>query len=81
MSCVHCHDVGVFFEEALVLFETQDPNVDQYIEVAATVNAIQCYCVFPDEKKRATTQTSLDQVFKRVDRIESSEEPESVLFR
>lgn len=45
MSRVHCHDVGVFFEEALLLFETQDPNVDQYIEVPATVNAVQCYCV------------------------------------
>lgn len=31
--------------------------------------------------RKATTQTSLDQVFKEVDRIESSEEPESVLFR
>ena len=27
-------------------------------------------------KKRATTQTSLDHIFKRVDRIESSKEPE-----
>lgn len=60
MSHVQCHDVGVFFEEALLLFETQDPNVDQYIEVAATVNAIQSYCVISDEKKTATTQTSLD---------------------
>lgn len=60
MSHVQCHNVGVFFEEALLLFETQDPNVDQYIEVAATVNAIQSYCVISDEKKTATTQTSLD---------------------
>ena len=30
------------------------------------------------EKKRATVQTSLDHFFKRVDRIESSKEPESV---
>ena len=29
-------------------------------------------------KKRATTQTSLDRFFKRVNRIESKEEPEPV---
>ena len=42
---------------------------------AAVQNAIQCYRVIYDEKKRATTQTSLDRFFKRVDGIESSKEP------
>ena len=67
------------FEEALLVFEAQDPNVERYTKVAAAVqNAIQCYRVIYDGKKRATTQTSLDHFFKRVDRIESSKEPEPV---
>ena len=67
------------FEEALLVFETQDPNVERYTKVAADVqNAIQCYRVIYDEKKRAATQTSLDGIFKSVDRIESSKEPEPV---
>ena len=41
-------------------------------------NAIQCYRVIYDEKKRATTQKSLDHFFKKVDRIETSREPEPV---
>ncbi|KAJ8792345.1 hypothetical protein J1605_019901 [Eschrichtius robustus] len=66
-------------EETLLVFEAQDPNVEWYTKVAAAVqNAIQCYRVIYDEKKRATTQTSLDHFFKRVDRIESSKEPEPV---
>ena len=47
------------FEETLLVFEAQDPNVEQYTKVAAVVqNAIQCCCVIYDkenEKKRATT--------------------------
>ena len=68
------------FEEALLVFEAQDPNVELYTKVAAAIqNAIQCYRVIYDEKKkRATTQTSLDRFFKRVDRIESSKQPEPV---
>ncbi|KAJ8781183.1 hypothetical protein J1605_011167 [Eschrichtius robustus] len=67
------------FEEALLVFEAQDPNVERYTKVAAAVqDAIQCYRVIYDGKKRATTQTSLDHFFKRVDRIESSKEPEPV---
>ena len=67
------------FEEALLVFEAQDWNVEQYTKVATVIqNAIQCYCVIYDEKKRATTQISLDCFFKRVDRIESSKEPEPV---
>ncbi|XP_059778263.1 tigger transposable element-derived protein 1-like [Balaenoptera ricei] len=66
-------------EETLLVFEAQDPNVEWYTKVAAAIqNAIQCYRVIYDEKKRATTQTSLDHFFKRVDRIESSKEPEPV---
>ena len=67
------------FKEALLVFEAQDLNVEQYMKVAAAVqDAIQCYRVIYDEKKRATAQTSLDCFFKRVDRIESSKEPEPV---
>ena len=44
------------FEEALLVFEARDLNVEQYMKVAAAIqNAIQCYHVIYDEKKRATT--------------------------
>ena len=67
------------FEEALLVFEAQEPNVELYTKVAATVQkAIQCYRVIYDKKKRAAPQTLLDRFFKRVDRIESSKEPEPV---
>ena len=67
------------FKGTLLVFEAQDPNVERYRKVAAAVqNAIQCYHVIYDEKKRATIQISLDHFLKRVDRIESSEEPEPV---
>ena len=50
------------FEEALLVFEAQDLNEEWNTKVAVAVqNAIQCYCVIYDEKKRATTQTSLDR--------------------
>ena len=40
------------FEEALLVFEAQDPNVEQYTKVAAAVqNAIQCYHAIYDEKR------------------------------
>ena len=46
------------------------------MKVAAAVqNAIQCSRVIYDERKRATTQTSLDRFFKRPDRVEYSKEP------
>ena len=64
------------FEEALLVSEAQDPNVEQYTKFAAAIqNAVR---VIYDEKKRATTQTSLDPFFKRVDRIESIKKPEPV---
>ena len=60
-----------------MVFESQDPNIEQDRKVTAAVqNAIQCYRVIYDEKKRATFQISLDCFLKRVDRIESSKEPE-----
>ena len=69
------------FEEALLVFVAQDPHIERYTKVAAAIqNAIQWYRVICDEKKKkkATTQTWLDHFFKRVDRIESSKEPEPV---
>ena len=40
------------FEEALLIFEAQDLNVERYTKVAAAIqNAIQCYYVIYDEKK------------------------------
>ena len=42
------------FEEALLVFEAQDLNIEWYTKVAAAVhNAIQCYCVIYDEKKKS----------------------------
>ena len=65
------------FEEALLGFEVQDLNIESSRKVAAAFqNTIQCYRVMYDEKKRATFQISLDCFLKRVDRIESSKEPE-----
>ena len=54
------------FKEVLLLFEAQDSNAEQYTKVAAAVeNAIQCYYVIYNEKKRATTQASLDHFSRR----------------
>lgn len=54
-------------DEALLVFEAQDPSVEQYTKVAAAVqNANQCNRVIYD-KKGATTQTSLDCFSKSVD--------------
>ena len=40
------------FEEALLVFESQDPNVEWYTKVTAAIqNAIQCYRVIYEEKK------------------------------
>ena len=67
------------FEEALLIFEPQDPNVDWYTKVAAAIhNAVYCCLVIYDRKKRAATQTSLNHFLKRVGRTESSKEPEPV---
>ena len=72
----------VLFEEALLLFETQGPNIERYMKVAAVVqNGDQGYRVIHDEKKRTTIQISLDPFFKRVDRIESRKELEPELSK
>ena len=53
------------FEEALLVFEAQDQNVEWNTKVPAAVqNAIQCYPVIYGEKKRPTTQISLDCFFR-----------------
>ena len=40
------------FEEALLVFEAQDPNIEWYKKVAAPFqNAVQCYSVIYDKKK------------------------------
>ena len=52
------------FEEALLVFKAQDPNVEWYTKVETAIrNIIQCYCVICNEKERATTQTSVDHLF------------------
>ena len=52
------------FEEALLAFEAQHLNVQQYAKAAATIqNAMQCSRVIYDGKTSATTRTSLDHFF------------------
>ncbi|KFD54630.1 hypothetical protein M513_04575, partial [Trichuris suis] len=54
------------FEEALAIFESQDPDVERYSKVAAAVHeAIHCYRVIYDERRRANIQTSLHRYFRR----------------
>ena len=44
------------FEEALLVSEAQDLNIEPYEKFAAIIdNAIQCYHIIYDEEKRATT--------------------------
>ena len=63
------HDAGngrgfSLFEEALLVFEAQYPNIKRYTkDAAAFQNAIQCYRVIYEKKKRATTHMSLDCIF------------------
>ena len=41
------------FEETSLVFEAEDPNIEQYTKVAAVVqNAILCYHVIYDQKKK-----------------------------
>ena len=41
------------FEEALLDFVAQDPNLEQHTKVAAAIqNAVHCYCVIYDKKKK-----------------------------
>ena len=54
-------------EEALLVFETQDPNVEQCMKFTAAVqNAIQCYSITYDEKKRANAQSALNGFLDRI---------------
>ena len=64
-------------EEALLVFEAQEPNVEQYTKaVAAVQNTVQCYGVIHDEEKKSHHTDITGSFFRRVDRIESSKEPE-----
>ena len=66
------------FEEALFVLR-HSTQTERYTTVTAVVqNVIQCYHVICDEKKRTTTQASLESFFGRIDRIGSSKEPEPV---
>ena len=77
------------FDGVLLVFEAQGQNTEQYRKVAPAIqNAIQAYRVIYDKRKGATIQALLDHSLslslfffffpKRVDRIESSKEPEPV---
>ena len=71
------NDKMILFEEAVLVFEGEDLNVEWYVNVVQ--DAIQHYWVTYNERKRATTQSITGLFFfKRVDRIESSKEPEPV---
>ena len=73
------------FDGVLLVFEAQGQNTEQYRKVASAIqNAIQAYRVIYDEKRSynpgITGSFSLSFFFfpKRVERIESSKEPEAV---
>ena len=52
------------FEEALWVFEAQDPSAGRCTKFEAAVqNAIHCYRVIYVEKRRASTLISLDHFF------------------
>ena len=64
-------------EETLLVFEAQDPNVEQYTKVAAVVqNAILCYHVIYDQKRVLLPRHHWIIFFKKVNRTESRKEPE-----
>ena len=46
---------GIFlFEEALLVFEAQNLDIERYTKAAAAIQiAIQCYCVIHDDKKKS----------------------------
>ena len=46
-------------DEALLVFEAQEPNIEQYIKTTAAVeNVIQCYCVICDQDKKKKKRES-----------------------
>ena len=72
------------FGEALLDFEVWDPNIERYTKLAAAFqNAIWCYCVIYDErrKKDLLSRHHWIIVFKRADGIDFSKEPENVPSR
>ncbi|XP_042225918.1 tigger transposable element-derived protein 1-like [Homarus americanus] len=55
-------------EKVQASFESQDPNIERFAKVSAAVHdAIACFKIIYEEKKRLTVQTSLDKFFKRVE--------------
>ena len=57
------------FEEALFIFEAQDPNVEQYTKIAADIqNAIQYYHIIYDETKKKSYYTESTGLFFQEDR-------------
>ncbi|XP_045111390.1 tigger transposable element-derived protein 1-like [Portunus trituberculatus] len=60
-------------EAALANFEEQDPNEERHAKVSAAVHdALKCYHVIYEEKKKAVSQSSLHRFFKRVDKREAT---------
>lgn len=56
-----------YLEKCLTIFESQDANAERFSKVAARINdAMQCYRIIYDEKKKKSVQTSLDSFFKPV---------------
>ncbi|XP_068246736.1 tigger transposable element-derived protein 1-like [Palaemon carinicauda] len=62
-------------DKAIALFEQQDPNIERCTKVANQLNdAIQCYRIIYDEKKKKTVQSSLDRFFRPVSSKSSKED-------
>ena len=54
-------------EKALAIFEQQDPNVEHCTKVSNQISdAIQCYRIIYDKKKRKSVQSSLDRFFRPI---------------
>ena len=66
-------------EEAALVSEAQDSGVERYMKVVAAVqNAVWCYHIIMMRKKEPQPRHRWIIFLKRVDRIESSKEPEPV---
>ncbi|XP_068229516.1 tigger transposable element-derived protein 1-like [Palaemon carinicauda] len=62
-------------DKAIALFEQQDPSIERCTKVANQLNdAIQCYRIIYDEKKKKTVQSSLDRFFRPVSSKSSKED-------
>ncbi|KAK3876082.1 hypothetical protein Pcinc_019094 [Petrolisthes cinctipes] len=56
-------------DEALAIFESQDLNEERHTKVSSAVHdALKCYSVIYEEKRKAVTQSSLLRFFQRVDK-------------